>query len=119
MKCFYHAQVDAVAVCKNCGRGLCPGCAVDLGNGTACRGRCEAEVQALVELQQRSKTGYQKAASAAGRTALWLSLTCLAFVAAGLVAWNSGGGMLLFFGAVFLLGAVFSYITARRFRRVD
>jgi len=119
MKCFYHSQVDAVAVCKNCGRGLCSGCAVDVGNGMACQGHCETEVKALVELQQRNKTAYQKVVGAANRSALWLGLMGVAFVAAGLVMWKSGGVVALFFGLFFLLGAAFQLVTARRYRRVD
>lgn len=119
MKCFYHPEADAVAICKNCNRGLCPGCAADLDNGLACRGRCEAEVQSLLEVQRRSKTGYQKAAGAASRTALWMALMGMMFLAGGLLTFKSGGPPMLIFGAFFLLGAVFQFISARRFRRVD
>ncbi|MBU4189689.1 MAG: hypothetical protein KJ886_01655 [Candidatus Thermoplasmatota archaeon] len=31
MKCFYNPTRDAVGVCKNCGKGLCAECAVDVG----------------------------------------------------------------------------------------
>ncbi len=50
MRCFYHQDREAVGACKSCGKGLCPECAVDLGKGLACRGRCEAEVEALMQL---------------------------------------------------------------------
>lgn len=32
MKCFYHSQADARGICKNCSKGLCEECAVDVGN---------------------------------------------------------------------------------------
>jgi hypothetical protein len=51
MKCFYHHQSDAVGLCKNCGRGLCPGCASEVPDGLACAGRCEiaaAELSVLI-----------------------------------------------------------------------
>ena len=40
--------------CKSCGKGLCPDCAADLGKGLACRGRCEADVTAVIELVDRN-----------------------------------------------------------------
>lgn len=52
MKCFYHQDRDAVGICKSCGRGLCPECAVDLKTGLACKGRCEDEARALIGLIQ-------------------------------------------------------------------
>jgi hypothetical protein len=50
MRCFYHHDREAVGSCKSCGKGLCPECAVDLTKGLACRGRCEADTRALIQL---------------------------------------------------------------------
>jgi hypothetical protein len=41
MRCFYHHDKEAVALCRGCGRGVCAECGVDVGRGLACRGRCE------------------------------------------------------------------------------
>jgi hypothetical protein len=49
MKCYYHPNGDAVAVCKHCGRGLCHDCASEVGSGIACKGWCENEVRTLTE----------------------------------------------------------------------
>jgi len=54
MRCFYHRDFDAVGVCKSCGRGLCPECAVIMDRGLACRGHCEADVQELTTLIKRN-----------------------------------------------------------------
>ena len=54
MRCFYHQDKDAVGGCKSCGKGLCAQCAVDLGKGLACRGRCAADVQAVISLVERN-----------------------------------------------------------------
>jgi len=54
MKCFYHRDTDAIGACKNCGRGLCGGCAAEREDGLACRSRCEAKVDAVVQLVQRN-----------------------------------------------------------------
>lgn len=54
MRCFYHQDKDAVGSCKSCSKGLCAECAADLGKGLACRGRCEADVQAVISLIDRN-----------------------------------------------------------------
>ena len=50
MNCFYHPSSVAVGVCKSCGKGLCPDCAVDLGKGLACRAHCEGDVAEQIRL---------------------------------------------------------------------
>jgi hypothetical protein len=54
MRCFYHQDQDGVGICKSCGKGLCPDCAVDVGKGLACRGRCEEDVRAVIALVDRN-----------------------------------------------------------------
>jgi hypothetical protein len=54
MRCFYHQDKDSVGSCKSCGKGLCAECAVDLGKGLACRGRCEESARAIIELVDRN-----------------------------------------------------------------
>src|SRR5262245_7896203 len=54
MRCFYHNERDAIGTCKSCGKGICHECAADLKKGLACKGRCEADVQALLELIARN-----------------------------------------------------------------
>jgi hypothetical protein len=90
MKCFYHPQIDAVAICKNCSKGICFECAVDVGNGVACKGKCEAEVQAVNQMIQRgiknrniSGNYYKK------MTVIWL-LIGLAALITSLLLWKSG-----------------------------
>jgi hypothetical protein len=56
MRCFYHGDVEAVAVCKACGHGVCHDCCADAGTSTACRNRCETEVIAIDDLRRRSTT---------------------------------------------------------------
>jgi hypothetical protein len=55
MRCFYHSEAEAVALCKHCYRGLCRECAADTPAGTACRGRCEEEVRDLGLVMDASK----------------------------------------------------------------
>ncbi len=54
MRCFYHEDREAVGSCKSCGKGVCRDCAVDLIKGLACRGHCEADAQALIQLIDRN-----------------------------------------------------------------
>ncbi len=54
MRCFYHEDKEAVGACKSCGKGLCRECAVDLTKGLACRGRCEGDAQAVIQLIERN-----------------------------------------------------------------
>lgn len=54
MRCFYHQDKEAVATCKSCGKALCAECAVDLGKGVACRGRCEDDARNIIELVERN-----------------------------------------------------------------
>ena len=70
MNCFYHREVHAVGVCKNCSRGLCPDCAAEVFEGLACRSRCEDAVAAVSRLIDRSR----RLAPRAGGQYLWLGL---------------------------------------------
>lgn len=54
MRCFYHEDREAVGTCKSCGRGLCRECAVEFPKGLACRGRCEADAEAVIQLVDRN-----------------------------------------------------------------
>src|SRR4051812_17982473 len=50
MRCFYHADREAVGVCKSCQRGLCHECAAEVEKGMACKARCEEDVRELAQL---------------------------------------------------------------------
>lgn len=54
MNCFYHQDTEAVGVCKSCQKGLCSSCAVDLEQGLACLGKCEADVRVLIDFIARN-----------------------------------------------------------------
>ncbi len=54
MRCFFHADKPAIGNCKSCQRGLCQECAVEYPQGLACSGRCEADVEALIDLIRRN-----------------------------------------------------------------
>lgn len=58
MNCFIHQTSSAVGLCKSCFKALCPECAVDVGNGLACRGECELRVTELNQMWERSAKIY-------------------------------------------------------------
>ena len=73
MRCFYHGDVDAVAICKSCGHALCHECCIDVGTSAACRNRCEGDVEALNLWLQRSRTSFDKA----GKMYIWMGCMLL------------------------------------------
>jgi len=122
MKCFYHNSVDAVAICKNCNRGICQECASELLNGVACKNRCEAEVEAVNNLINRNKTSYQKASSAYSRNALIFLLLGILFLAFGGIDISSKpslGWFLLLGGIIFLIGALFYFSIGKKYSQKD
>lgn len=50
MKCFEHPELDAVGTCKQCSKGLCSTCAVDLAMGISCHGECRQLVSQTLNL---------------------------------------------------------------------
>jgi hypothetical protein len=116
MNCYYHAGSDAVALCKNCNRGVCHDCAAEVTNGTACVNRCEAEVLAINEVLQRNKTGYQKASGAYARNAVLYLIMGLIMLAIGALT-MPGGVVMLALGGAMLLGSLLSYGTSRKMAR--
>src|SRR5438270_511873 len=44
MKCFTHRSSEAIAICRSCGRALCPDCISEVGLSCACKSRCESDV---------------------------------------------------------------------------
>ena len=118
MKCFYHADKEAVALCKSCSRALCHDCSADVNSGTACVNRCESEVAAVNLVIERSKTAYQKTGGAYKRSGLWLLAMGLLFVAIGLLpilmgTGNYGSGFLSVMGLFFVVGAMFNFKSGR------
>jgi hypothetical protein len=116
MRCFYHRDLDAVATCKNCGRGLCDVCGVDVGNGLACRERCEAEVRSLNRIVERNKTAYEKTSAAYLKIAIfYLGLFAVCLLGA-ILDWRGFGWVLYPAAVVFLVSAYVHYSTSRRFQ---
>ena len=114
MKCFYHPTVDAVAICKNCGKGLCAESLVDFGNGVACKNGCEAEVEAIIKVFQQSKRAFENYRKAYSQVAVWVAILGVGFLISALFL-SKTAGLLIFSGLAFLIGAIITYIGGRRY----
>src|SRR5437773_6772235 len=120
MRCFYHDNTEAVAICKSCNRGVCRDCAVEFKNGVAGKNRCEAEVEAVNHIIDRNKTSYEKTSSAySGNAIIYLMFAIVSgfwglkqIANQPLVGW-----LMVALGLVFLVAALFNYSTSKRFMR--
>jgi hypothetical protein len=106
--CFYHQERDAVGSCKSCGKGVCSACAVDLGKGLACRGRCEDDVKAvlaLVEENLRMVGRTPRILRSNRQSHVWAAVLFIllgaAFLAWGLLS-EAGLSFLVVLGGIFL-----------------
>ena len=120
MKCFYHLQVDAIGVCKNCYRGLCKDCAQDIGDGIACPHRCEEAVKLLNQLTSRAQGSFAETVKVYRWTAWFLGLAGLAFFGAGWWLFRHSRGASVFplvLGLILLLTASRSLATSKKLER--
>ncbi len=51
MKCYTHADIQAVGFCRICGRALCRECLAEVKGYCCCKGRCEAAVKTPEEVK--------------------------------------------------------------------
>jgi hypothetical protein len=118
MRCFYHGDVDAVAICKSCYRGICPDCCAEVGPAVGCRNRCESDVAAINDIILRNRTAYKKASSAYFWFGVGFSILGLLTVLGSLMTLRSEkpeyGGLIP--GTIFVFLAGVFFVTARRFR---
>jgi hypothetical protein len=114
MKCYYHIQIEAVGKCKNCQKGICRECAIDVGNGIACGGNCEDEVRAVNEHMKLKMTEQQRAYSVQSKNAIWSILAGAVCLFTGL-ANASGGPLLVAMGVMLFLTAILQYSIGRKF----
>lgn len=120
MSCFYHQDRDSVGGCKSCGKNLCPECAVDLGRGLACRGRCEEDVRALIGLIDRNvRLSPQTGRILESSRKVRLSAATFNLVTGGLfIAWGLTDrerfGFIIILGACFVAYGLFGLFQARK-----
>ena len=116
MKCFNHPQNDAVGICKNCNKGLCKDCLTEVKNGIACTATCVDEVKQLNSLIDRNKKSYTTASGAYMRNAYIFGGMGLVFIIFGL-QFERLIGFLSIMGILFIVGARFSIINAKKYKK--
>ena len=123
MKCYYHASVEAVAICKSCSRALCHECSSDVHPGTACLNRCESEVRAVNLMLERGKTVYEKTGGAYKRNAYWSLGMGIVFIIIGVIPimMNKGyaSGFLAIIGVFFVVSVLSNFKSGREISSVD
>jgi hypothetical protein len=116
MRCYYHRDVEAVATCRNCCRGLCEGCAADVNKMSACRARCEADVAAVQTLLARSDRAFTTAARQMRIAAFLCVLFAALFVVlARRMPFAMAIWLLLPAALVLLIGATLLVLNAKRY----
>lgn len=116
MKCFRHAELEAVGTCKVCSKGLCPDCAADLGHSIACRGSCEAAAGRLEAIIQQSTVTARSQKRNRYLAPTFLAVMGLTFLAFGLKDGpdlNLGTAL----GSGFLVYAVIHSLAVRNWAR--
>lgn len=116
MKCFNHREIDAIGICKNCNKGLCRDCITEIENGIACTTTCVDELKQINSLINRNKQSYNIASSAHLRNAYMFGAMGLAFIVFGLIT-DGLTGFLSVMGLLFLIGAIFSFVSARKYKK--
>lgn len=91
MRCFNHAEIRAVGLCKNCCKGLCHNCLTDVGNGLACTGQC------VERLQMFNKYNSQLVKQGADNAPVIFALGALFIVVGLYYAFTSTWGVTIFF----------------------
>jgi len=82
MKCFYHPEIEAVAICKNCHKAICKDCLVEVQNGVACKdsiNNCVTEVERLNRFLERSKIMAERTSTSFSRTIMFVGFLGLFF----------------------------------------
>lgn len=123
MKCFYDPTQDAVGTCKSCQKGLSHDHLVDLGQGLACKGRCEEDVRSLNALIERNKIAsvasnqILRRGSATGyASGIFMALCGLVFILTALKVGDFGFS--LYFGGIFVIYGLWSMYRVSRYARI-
>lgn len=85
MKCFNHADHDAVGVCMSCGKGVCHDCLVEIPDGIACKdGNCERRARRNSQMLDNNAEVLSKSNQLVMRQAQFLLLLGTLFTCLGL-----------------------------------
>lgn len=113
MKCFNH-QADAVGTCKNCSKGLCKDCAVEVGKGLACRNSCEEFVDSINKMIDKSKEICANTSRAYSKQAFIFGFLGSCFMSFGILSQGLVAALLIPIGIIFLISTAFLASNARK-----
>ena len=119
MKCFTHRSSDAVAVCRSCGRALCPDCISEVGLSCACKSRCESDVARFNGMLTRSQPGLPNPSNLVGYDrVIFLMVLGVAFVWFGLYYFGDHGPIWFFvaLGVAFFIFGISQLYMRKKFR---
>jgi hypothetical protein len=117
MKCYKHHEIDALGMCKNCNKGLCNECVVDVGSGIACRNSCEQAVKDVNEIISRGKGMCNSTSGSLYRTAVMSGLLGLFFIFYPLFFKPFLTSFFLPVGVIFLLSMTLIIYSGRKFKK--
>lgn len=114
MKCFNHADRDAVGICKSCGKGICHECLVEIPDGIACKTEsCESRVRLCNKWLDINASLLSKSNQNLNRQGMFMLLNGVAIAAFGALLWIGAPRvwpvsllMLGFGGVMFTFGLV-------------
>lgn len=117
MRCFNHGERDSVAICKACGRGVCPDCARATANGIACSDPCEGTLAEIAALTAHGRRAYDNSARMFGFVALVMILLGLSVVLVSrMPVMAPAGPHLTWWGVGLLVAGPLVFLLGRRFR---
>lgn len=119
MKCYTHRNADAIAVCRSCGRALCPDCVSEVGLACACKNRCEADVKRFNEMIAQGRPGPVNPAKLVSYDrAIFMMAMGLGFIGFGLFYFKGQGPnwFMVVLGAAFFSFGVSQFFVTRKFR---
>ncbi len=127
MKCFYHPEKDAIAICKNCFKAICEDCITEVQNGAACKNsadNCVTEVERLDRFLERSKIMAERTSFAFSRSMIFTGVLGLFFFLIGSVSiilnpirfWVNSIPLIL--GVMFLFLTWYSYSESKKYEAI-
>ena len=113
MLCYTHPANQAVATCKNCNKGVCLTCAIELEGGIACSEHCAENVKMINAMINRNKKMPQRTAATYYRNAfIYFGFAFLFIISAFMYSFMQ---TYMAIGAtIFIVGAVSMLVSARR-----
>lgn len=113
MECFYHPDVAAAGVCKNCQRGICRDCIAEVADAISCTGRCESQAAGMGKMWRLGPKTY-------GGTAAYMLAFGVILMASAIrnyQEWKEVEIIPLGMGVVFLVAGAGFAVAAFKMRR--